>query len=107
MAEPSSQPKTCDYPDCDAPVHCKDLCQGHYKQHRRGEDLRPLRPTISSDLGGKLITEIRDAGHEIVKQLIELRADIAVVTRVIQEADGHRMREHGERQIERAKHGTS
>lgn len=35
--------KTCQGPDCDKPPHAKGLCQGHWKQDRKGLELSPLR----------------------------------------------------------------
>ena len=36
---------TCTFPGCDKPTHAKDLCGGHYRQQRKGQELRPLRPS--------------------------------------------------------------
>jgi hypothetical protein len=34
----------CSFPDCGKPVIAKGYCPGHYKQRRKGQELRPLRP---------------------------------------------------------------
>lgn len=34
---------TCSFPNCERPRMAKGLCNGHYKQHLLGEELRPLR----------------------------------------------------------------
>jgi hypothetical protein len=34
----------CSFPQCGRPVVARDYCSGHYKQWRKGQSLRPLRP---------------------------------------------------------------
>lgn len=35
--------KTCSFDGCGRPFYAKGLCNGHWKQRRRGQELRPLR----------------------------------------------------------------
>ena len=35
--------RSCSFEMCGKPVHALDLCQGHYRQHKAGEALKPLR----------------------------------------------------------------
>ena len=35
--------KTCSFEGCDKPVAARSYCTGHYRQQRRGQELRPLR----------------------------------------------------------------
>lgn len=37
--------KTCTFDGCDKPYYGRGLCDGHYKQNRKGQELRPLRPS--------------------------------------------------------------
>lgn len=37
------KPNSCTYPDCGRPVTSRGLCQTHYWQERRGEELRPIK----------------------------------------------------------------
>ena len=37
--------KVCSFEGCGRPFYAKDLCNGHYIQHRKGQELRPLRPS--------------------------------------------------------------
>lgn len=39
--------KLCSFEGCDMPIKGKGLCEGHYSQQRRGEELRPLRKRVS------------------------------------------------------------
>lgn len=39
--------KLCSFEGCERKHYCKGLCLGHYRQQRRGEELRPLRKQIS------------------------------------------------------------
>lgn len=35
--------KICVFPECGRPIMSRDLCQTHYQQQRRGEELRPIK----------------------------------------------------------------
>ena len=35
--------QVCSFAECGRPRHCKGLCQGHYTQARRGQELTPLK----------------------------------------------------------------
>lgn len=37
--------QTCTFDGCDKPRHGKGLCNGHWQQQRKGQALRPLRPS--------------------------------------------------------------
>lgn len=37
--------KTCSFDGCGKPALAKGLCPGHYEQQRKGQELRPLRPS--------------------------------------------------------------
>ncbi len=39
--------KNCIYPDCPYPVWAKNLCNGHYLQAWKNQELRPLRKRVS------------------------------------------------------------
>ena len=40
---PRAAKKPCSFPDCNRPVHARDLCQAHYKQKwLKGQELRPV-----------------------------------------------------------------
>ena len=39
--------KICSFPGCGKPHYGKGLCQGHWTQQRRGQELRPLRPKLT------------------------------------------------------------
>lgn len=39
------KPTKCSFPGCDKPHYGRGLCQGHCFQQRRGQELRPLRPS--------------------------------------------------------------
>lgn len=41
--------KICTYPDCGRNVTAKGLCQTHYGQHRRNEELRPIKRQASKN----------------------------------------------------------
>ena len=36
----------CLFGECDRPSRKKGLCDGHYQQHRKGQELRPLLPNL-------------------------------------------------------------
>jgi hypothetical protein len=36
--------KPCSFPGCEKPIVAKGYCSGHYRQSRKGQPLRPLRP---------------------------------------------------------------
>lgn len=44
-------PNTCSFEGCGKGVVAKGLCAGHYRQHRAGEPLRPLKPWHSAKGG--------------------------------------------------------
>lgn len=35
--------RTCTFPECDRKHYARGLCEGHYRQHTGGKELRPLR----------------------------------------------------------------
>ena len=37
-------PRKCSFDGCDKPFLAKSLCSAHYRQSRKGQPLRPLRP---------------------------------------------------------------
>lgn len=37
--------KICDFDGCDKASKTRGLCPGHYQQHRKGQELRPLKPS--------------------------------------------------------------
>lgn len=39
--------RTCTTDGCDKPIRAKSLCNGHYIQQRKGQELRPLRPKLT------------------------------------------------------------
>lgn len=39
--------RTCSFPGCDKPVRAKSLCQGHWRQQHKGQELRPLRTKLT------------------------------------------------------------
>ena len=39
--------KICSFPGCGKPHYAKGLCDGHYTQKRKGQELRPLRSQIT------------------------------------------------------------
>lgn len=38
----------CSFPDCGRPNVARQLCDGHYWQHRQGRELKPLRRRVSN-----------------------------------------------------------
>ena len=38
---------TCTFPGCGKPALAKSLCNGHYQQKWKGQELRPLRPKLT------------------------------------------------------------
>lgn len=36
--------RVCAFPGCDRRIESQNLCQGHYRQSRLGQQLRPIRP---------------------------------------------------------------
>jgi hypothetical protein len=44
MFEPKQSVPRCSFQGCGKPRSAKGLCSGHYRQHRKGWELRPLRP---------------------------------------------------------------
>ena len=42
--EPEKNDAACSFEGCDKPSRSKGLCQGHYHQDRKGQELKPLRP---------------------------------------------------------------
>ena len=40
--------KICNFDGCDKLPQAKGLCPGHYQQHRKGQELRPLKPSSRS-----------------------------------------------------------
>lgn len=41
------KPTKCSFPECGKPHYAKGLCQGHYTQQRKGQELRPLQPRLT------------------------------------------------------------
>lgn len=41
------KPTKCSFDGCDKPVRAKSLCQGHWEQQHKGQELRPLRPKLT------------------------------------------------------------
>lgn len=48
---------SCAFPACNRPLHCKGLCNAHYRQRHRGQQLQPVRPV---GFGGLTPTQRRD-----------------------------------------------
>lgn len=46
--------RTCSFPDCTLPATRLGLCRGHYTQHLRGKDLKPLRRPAAGRISVRL-----------------------------------------------------
>ncbi len=68
---------TCTFPECSRPHYALSLCEGHYSQRRRGQDLRPLRvyrpkPISSTWINpkGYLVKRRAGGGSELVHRAV-------------------------------------